>query len=190
MNDLLEQLIDEAEAMPPPPTATHEPPPISAVSAQEPPTVPPAPLPNAPPTQPLLGGLLADPSVLAALPALIGELGPLLGGLTGGKSGSTSTQAGTSGSASKRPPDRHTALLCAIKPYLSHERQASAETILRLARIWDALGRSGLSLSGLLASLSGTGGGGATDSRHRTFVTPTGLEAGAPLPAGSQEEVP
>jgi hypothetical protein len=52
--------------------------------------------------------------------------------------------------------DRHTALLCAIKPYLSPARRDAAETVIRLCRIWDALERSGISLTGLLGSLGGT----------------------------------
>ena len=48
-----------------------------------------------------------------------------------------------------------TALLCAVKPYLSPQRREAAETVIRICRIWDALERSGISLTGLL------GGGGA-----------------------------
>jgi hypothetical protein len=51
--------------------------------------------------------------------------------------------------------DRHTALLCAVKPYLSPRRREAAETVIRLCRIWDALERSGISLSGLLSNLGG-----------------------------------
>ena len=53
--------------------------------------------------------------------------------------------------------DRHTALLCAVKPYLSPERQSAADTVIRLCRVWDALERSGISLSGLLGSIPVTG---------------------------------
>ena len=57
----------------------------------------------------------------------------------------------------KHPTDRHTALLCAIKPYLGERRQATAETVLRLCRLWDALSRAGLS-SALLGGLLGSSG--------------------------------
>jgi hypothetical protein len=84
---------------------------------------------------------------MSALPMLIENVGPLMGSLTGG-SGSAPTSA-------TRPHavDRHTALLCAIKPYLSPQRREAAETVIRLCRVWDALERSGISLSGLLAGL-------------------------------------
>ncbi len=82
----------------------------------------------------LLAGGLANPALLAALPTLLENLAP------GGK-----------GAA---PPDRHTALLCAIKPYLGPDRQAAADTVLRLVRVWDALARSGISLSSLFGSLT------------------------------------
>ena len=97
----------------------------------------------------LSGGLLANPALLTALPALAENLGPLLSRAAGG--------VGTSPSATRpRGADRHTALLCAIKPYLSPGRQEAAETVIRLCRVWDALERSGISLTGLLGSLGGT----------------------------------
>ena len=89
--------------------------------------------PAAPPISPDLISLL--PSILSALP-----------------------QGGSGAGAKGHPVDRHTALLCAIKPYLGERRQATAETVLRLCRLWDALSRAGLSpamLGGLLGA-SGT----------------------------------
>ena len=101
----------------------------------------------------LPGGLLANPALLTALPALAENLGPLLSRAAGG--------VGTSPSATRpRGADRHTALLCAIKPYLSPGRQEAAETVIRLCRVWDALERSGISLSGLLAGMDGGARGG------------------------------
>jgi hypothetical protein len=72
------------------------------------------------------------------------NLSPLLSGLGRGTGSSPNA-------ARPHSVDRHTALLCAIKPYLSPERQDAAETVIRLCRVWDALERSGISLSGLLA---------------------------------------
>lgn len=54
--------------------------------------------------------------------------------------------------------DRHTALLCAIKPYLSPRRQEAAETVIRLCRVWDALERSGIHVGDLFGGL-GAGAG-------------------------------
>ena len=95
-----------------------------------------------------LTALLSNPALLSALPMLIENVGPLMGSLTGGR--------GSGGAPSSTRPhavDRHTALLCAIKPYLSPQRREAAETVIRLCRVWDALERSGISLSGLLAGL-------------------------------------
>ena len=132
---LLERLLDEAEAQSPTSSASSAPP-TAAVNAPPPP--PPSPL----------GALLSDPALLTALPSLMENLTPLLGSLGRG--------VGSAPNASRpHSIDRHTALLCAIKPYLSPRRRETAETVIRLCRIWDALERSGISLTGLLSSLGG-----------------------------------
>ncbi len=97
---------------------------------------------------PLLGGLLSNPALLSALPTLLETLSP------GGAS------------ARKAPPDRHTALLCAIKPYLGDARRETVDTLLRLARIWDALGRSGITLSGLSGLLGSPASPATGDDRR------------------------
>ncbi len=160
---LLDRLLDEAEAAsPPPPSVSVPSPPVAAAppaetSSAEAPSVTPAPL----GASPLGGGggnplasLLGNPAVLSALPALMENLSPLLSGLGQGV-GSAPTAT--------RPHsiDRHTALLCALKPYLSPHRRDTAETVIRLCRVWDALERSGINLTGLLGTL----GGGSTQER-------------------------
>jgi hypothetical protein len=50
-----------------------------------------------------------------------------------------------------------------VKPYLSPGRQEAAETVIRLCRVWDALERSGISLSGILSGLGGSVQGGKSD---------------------------
>lgn len=161
MQAILNRLLDEAEggsnrspsppsgdpraSAPPPdppsamastPTATSAPTASSASEASAPPTSA---------TAPVLGSLLSNPALLSALPVLLENLSPLMAGL--GK-----PTGGAPPSSKSHSPDRHTALLCAIKPYLSAGRQEAAETLIRLCRIWDALERSGISLSGLLSS--------------------------------------
>ena len=160
LNTLLERLLDEAEGGPSPeavqPATPPPPPPAAADSPTPPQTVAADAVPAGAPAFPL-GSLLANPALLAALPTLAENLGPLLGSASGG-----------TGSAPRatRPHtvDRHTALLCAVKPYLSPQRQSAAETVIRLCRIWDALERSGISLSGLLSGLGSTPAGSSARS--------------------------
>ena len=141
---ILERLLDEAEAASTPaPDAS--PPPQPSLPAEAVPGRGGSPM----------ASLLSNPAVLSALPSLMENLSPLLSGL---RQGIGSSPAAT------RPHtvDRHTALLCAIKPYLSPHRRETAETVIRLCRIWDALEKSGISLSGLLGSI----GSGATADRE------------------------
>ncbi len=169
-NGLLERLLDEAEA------AAGSSPSVEAVveadSSSESSRQPQQPSPSAPPASPapMLEALLSNPSLLTALPGLLENLTPLLGGIRGG----TSSSAGNSGenrSAASVPHrlDRHTALLCALKPYLSPSRREAAETVIRLCRVWDALERSGISLTGLLRRMDpgdGEGDGEKGDGNH------------------------
>ena len=146
MNELLLRLLDEAEGASPPTArdtvaSTDEGSPSSAPSDA-------LPTPSEPPSSGALpiAGLLGNPALLTALPTLLENAGPLLSALSGG-------MGSAPGATRPHPVDRHTALLCAVKPYLSPERQSAADTVIRLCRVWDALERSGISLSGLLAGL-------------------------------------
>ena len=113
----LDELISEAMAADATDTATASPPPSPDLSS-------------------LLGGLAGNPEFLAKLPQLMSMLGPMLGGLGGtpGKSGGHPGGAHTGKSS-----DRHTALLCAVKPYLCAERQAAADQLIRLCQMGDLL---------------------------------------------------
>lgn len=148
---LLERLLDEVENTAPPPADF---PPTPPPAAGNPPTdTPPPPAGNP------LGLLLQNPALLSALPSLMENLSPLLGSLGSG--------AGSAPNATRpHSIDRHTALLCALKPYLSPHRRETAETVLRLCKVWDALERSGISLTGLLGSVgSGTTANEGRDGR-------------------------
>ena len=131
---LLERLLDEIEGA------------SDGASDGE---APPPPVPPPPSGGSLPGALLSNPALLSALPALLENLSPLLGSPGGGVGSSP---------AATRPHavDRHTALLCALKPYLSPHRRETAETVIRLCRVWDALEKSGISLTGLLGTVGGS----------------------------------
>ena len=142
MKGLLERLLDEAEGQrprennaPPSSRAVDMPPPEGGgdVGGGSSP----------------LTGLLTNPALLSALPVIMENLSPLMGSLSRG---------GGIGSGAVRPHgvDRHTALLCAIKPYLSPRRQEAADTVIRLCRVWDALEKSGVHIGDLLGSVGGT----------------------------------
>lgn len=150
LKEILERLLDEAEeggASAPPPSGSAAPPPLADTTASV--TGETAVPVNAPSSEggisPLVG-ILSNPALLSALPTVMENLSPLMGNLTRGVG---------SASSSTRPHtvDRHTALLCAIKPYLSPRRQEAAETVIRLCRVWDALERSGIHVGDLLGGL-------------------------------------
>ncbi len=141
MKDLLERLLDEAEGGT---VASAVSPDGQGVPSPEPSASPAGQIfPPSGGAGPGAGEGSVPGASAASLLQTLGALGPLLGG--GGK-------------RSGGIPDRHTALLCALKPYLSHERQQAADTLLRLSRIWDVLSQSGLSMGGILNGLSAFGG--------------------------------
>lgn len=163
LKGLLERLLDEAEqgmAVKDPPDGSSRPPsapsdqppaappsePASTVSSDPSAAIPSDSSPTVGADGSPLGVLLANPALLTVLPTLVENLSPLMGGLSRG-TGSAPT------ATRPRTLDRHTALLCAIKPYLSPARRDAAETVIRLARVWDALESSGISVTGLLRSV-------------------------------------
>ena len=113
---------------------------IDQVTAEAPADdVPPvAAAPSSPDLSGLLGGLMSNPAMLSKLPELMGTLGPLLGGL-GGLGGGKPRSGGGSPHHGGLHLDRHTALLCAVKPYLCAERQQMAEYLIGLCKMGDVL---------------------------------------------------
>lgn len=132
MQERLEQLLDEIEGQP----AAEPPAPSSRVETAPPPDGNP------------LGGLLANPELLAKLPSLLGALSPLMKQL--GNPPPRAAGGTAQGRAHGGVPDRHRALLRALKPYLSPERRHATETMLELLELWDALSGMGLILPGLM----------------------------------------
>ncbi len=110
----------------------------SVTQASEPPKEEAAPVPSAhaeeeettshPASPDILGSLLANPALLTQLPTL-------LGAFSGEKEGPPS------GAESRRRPDHRTALLLALKPYLSDGRRQMIDYIVNISRLGDQLGR-------------------------------------------------
>lgn len=157
MKELLERLLDEAEGAPssadelsggegPSPNQPQNPSPSGGSFT-----------PNGGQENGEAGGLGMS---AASLFQTLGALGPLLGG------------GGGSNKRSGGVPDRHTALLCALKPYLRHERREAVDTLLQLCRVWDVLSKSGISMGGILNSLNTIGGRMGGDTAHREASDP------------------
>ena len=142
MEDLLTRLIREAEGAEDaaPPSIASDLPPTEVVGDRAEASNGEAPLNS------LLQGLVESPALLSALPQLLKGLGGL-GAVGEGKA-----------SASKSPAvDRHTALLCALKPYLCSSRQQAAEYLISLCRVWGTLQGMGLNLPALLMPTQAAG---------------------------------
>ena len=130
VNTLLDRLIAEAQAEDATPSSDSAT--VEAVASVSPDASP-------------LGALFSNPAIMSAIPTLMKELGPVLSGF-GGK-GEGGGGVPTLKILQGGHPDRHTALLCAVKPYLGRERQEAAEQLIRLCRIWTALQGVGGSLA-------------------------------------------
>ncbi len=78
------------------------------------------------PSNAMLGSLLSNPALLSALPSLLSTLG-------------ASPHAPSSPGG--RRPDHRTALLLALKPYLSDGRRQMIDYIVNISRLGDQLGR-------------------------------------------------
>jgi hypothetical protein len=96
-------------------------------------------------TDDIFSSLLSNPELLAKLPSLISSVKPILDVLSSRPEpksappeAAQSTQA-ASVTKSKGKYDRHAALLCAMKPYLSRDRQNTIDYIIKLSRLGDIL---------------------------------------------------
>ena len=103
-----------------------------------------------PPSADIFSSLLSNPELLGKLPQLISSIKPMLDMLgMGTKSAPTLDVPAASSTArseddstairKKSSEDHRAALLCAMKPYLSHDRQQAVDYILKLSRLGDLL---------------------------------------------------
>ena len=95
----------------------------------------------------LLSSLLSNPALLSKLPSLLSAAGPVLELLSGASKQAPAEPQATLPTASvtektpapKGREDRRTALLCAMKPYLSPERQNAIDYIVKLSKLGELL---------------------------------------------------
>lgn len=115
----------------------------------------PQPATQASPSADVFSALLSNPELLAKLPSLISSIKPMLDMLgMGAKSSPSSTPVSSAHESSshgdrgaieagalvkKQSDDRRAALLCAMKPYLSRDRQQAVDYIIKLGRLGDIL---------------------------------------------------
>lgn len=106
----------------------------------------------------ILSALLSSPELLSKLPTILSSVKPILDMLKGSgaitqsfspptvptsavPTPNTDTQKDTSASLVRHSPgaDSRTALLCAMKPYLSRDRQNAIDYIVKIGRLGDIL---------------------------------------------------
>mgnify|MGYP003461402845 CR=1 FL=1 len=100
------------------------------------------------PTGDIVSALLSNPELLSKLPALLSSIKPIIDMLGIGSTGQASVPVsapaalGTSANPTAKQDktaDSRTALLSAMKPYLSPERQNAVDYIVKLGRLGDIL---------------------------------------------------
>ena len=94
----------------------------------------------------LLSSLLSNPELMTKLPSIIAAVKPFMEMM--GAQGSSAPEAAPTfapsspklqGSPHRGEGDSRTALLCAMKPYLSSERRQAIDYIVKLGRLGDIL---------------------------------------------------
>lgn len=84
-----------------------------------------------------LGSVLSDPELMAKLPQVMAMLRPMMEGAMSG--GGAEPVAKTDATPKKGPPDDRSALLLALKPFLSEDRKQAVDAILRISALGDVL---------------------------------------------------
>ena len=96
----------------------------------------------------ILSSLLSNPELMTKLPSIIAAIKPIMemmGAQSAQKTDTVPTSAPISAPIKLPPPpqkgggDSRTALLCAMKPYLSAERSQAIDYIVKLGRLGDIL---------------------------------------------------
>lgn len=98
----------------------------------------------------IFSSVLSNPELIAKLPSIISSIKPMLEMLSMGNSPSPSALSadtvGASTTVTKKErhssdvgSDRRTALLCAMKPYLSEDRRNAVDYIVKLSRLGEIL---------------------------------------------------
>lgn len=90
-----------------------------------------------------LGAVLSNPELMAKLPQVMAMLRPMMEQTTAGSPPAAAESAAsalpTSGSVQKKPTDNRSALLLALKPFLSEDRRNAVDAMLRLSALGDVL---------------------------------------------------
>lgn len=99
------------------------------------------------PSSDILSAILSNPDLISKLPTIISTVKPILDMLGGAARSSEQKSVPTVASSTEKEvsaptkggQDRRAALLCAMKPYLSHDRQDAIDYIIKLSRLGDVL---------------------------------------------------
>ncbi len=99
------------------------------------------------PTSDILSAILSNPDLISKLPTIISTVKPILEMLGGATKASEPQTVPTAASSTEKEvfaptkggQDRRAALLCAMKPYLSHDRREAIDYIIKLSRLGDVL---------------------------------------------------
>lgn len=86
-----------------------------------------------------LGAVLSDPELLAKLPQVMAMLRPMME--QAAPPTDAPAAAALSPVAGKKPTDNRTALLLALKPFLSEDRRNAVDAMLRISALGDVLRR-------------------------------------------------
>lgn len=98
----------------------------------------------------IFSSLLSNPDLLIKLPSIISAAKPILDIFSQAQKNTTAEkdvpaisamniEGGKAGHSSSREPDCRNALLCAMKPYLSSDRQRTVDYVIKLSRLGDIL---------------------------------------------------